>query len=138
MNLFKNVFASLIVRYFFFSMIFILCQTSYCGVGLISFLKKTDRMVGSKLEVIVGPVILYYGFYHLWRAWQKTIHGTRLGQDTKKYFTLGIGEQETLNYIIPLIGIGLMPKIDIKHGLQLYSNLFDTTKKTINELNQKN
>jgi hypothetical protein len=104
------------------------------GLTLRSFLEKTDNNIGHKTQTIIGPFVLYYGFYQLWEKWKKIIEESNVGDDTKNILTLGLKgpNKNALNYAIPLAAIILMPRVNIQDGLHLYSNLFKTLVTTLN------
>jgi hypothetical protein len=47
---------------------------------------------------------------------------------------LGINQNHLLNYAVPIAGIMLMPKVNIRHGIELYSNILNTIKNTTTKI----
>lgn len=95
-------------------------------------LEKTDNNIGHKIQTIIGPFVLYYGFYQLWEKWKQMIEESNVGEDTKNILIVGLKNKNALNYAIPLAAIILMPRVNIQNGLNLYSNLFKTAVTTLN------
>ena len=102
------------------------------GLALKSLLEKTDNNIGHKMQTILGPFVLYYGFHQLWEKWKQIIEGSNAGLEAKNILTFGLKDKNALNYAVPLAAIILMPRVNIQDSLNLYSNLFKTTVATLN------
>ena len=103
------------------------------GLSVTSVLEKTDNNIGHKIQTLLGPFVLYYGFHQLWEKWKLMIEDTGVGNNTKNILTLGMRKEKHLfNYAIPLAAMFLTPRVNIRDRLHLYSNLFNTLITTLN------
>ena len=137
----KKLYSSYISSIFFLLFIYLsanLNASQQIGTMQEKFLKLlsfTEENVGDKLQTVIGIPVLYYGFYSLFAKWKQHIKESQVGPTYKKILTLGDPNLHghILNYIVPGIGLLVMPKVDSLKSFKFFFKLSNFAKKIISE-----
>lgn len=105
----------------------------------LKLLSFTGENVGDKVQPVISIPVIYYGIYSLFEKWKQIIAGSKLGETYKKILTLGDPELKgtTLNYIVPGIGLIMMPKVDSLKSFEFFFQVSNFAKKLLLEKNKK-